>query len=229
MLAYTTPKSWNFTFTIDGLASTSVPTNLSLNVWGVTDFSLAPDHHLLVSINGTSLANVFFDGKAVKVINATIPAGVLLSGSNTLTLTLPGDTGASYDMIDLDKYTITYPHILAATNGQLTFTASGNLFQVTNLPTANVEVYTMDAQGAQAQLSQVSVQPNGSHLHHNLRRFQPASHLLCHHQGGLVITRAHGCSQPSTNLNQPAQYLIISHPDFISGSSPLFRLVRRMV
>ncbi len=220
MMVYTTPQSWDFPFQVDGLANPSAPASLKLEVWGVTSWPQTPDHHLVVSVNGTVVADSKFDGHVVQTLNITVPAGVLQSGANILTLTLPGDTGVSYEIIDLDKYTLTYQRLFIAQEGQLTFTAAGNLFQVTNLPSANVEVYRSDAQG-QTQLGQVNVQADGSTYTATFAGTGQTATYWVTTTTALYSPTLQAASQPGTNLGQPAQYLIISNPDFISGLGPL--------
>ena len=120
MLVYTSPKSWNFPFQVNGLADPTASANLNLVVWGVTDWPQSPDHHLVVSVNGVRLADQKFDGLVEKTLKISLPGGTLQQAANTLTLTLPGDTGVQYDMVDLDKYSVTYPRVFQAVNGQLT-------------------------------------------------------------------------------------------------------------
>ena len=220
MEVFTTPKSWNFTLQADGLASSAAPASLNLTVWGATSWPQTPDHHLVASINGTIVADSKFSGHVGQTLNITVPAGVLHAGTNTLTLTMPGDTGVSYEIIDLDKYTLTYQRLFTAQNGQLTFTAAGDLFQVTNLPSANVEVYRSDAQG-QTQLGQINVQPSGSTFTATFAGTPQAATYWVTTTAALYAPTLQAASQPAKNLDQPAQYLIISNPDFISGLGPL--------
>ncbi|MBS4061487.1 MAG: hypothetical protein KG029_13895, partial [Bacteroidetes bacterium] len=156
MLVYTTPKSWNFPFTVTGLADVGATASLELVVWGVTNWEQSPDHHLLVSVNGEQLADEYFDGLVEKTIKLTLPAGLLREGANTLTLTLPGDTGFRWDMVNLDKFSVSYPRAFRAESGRLTFTAKGDTFRVTNLPTKDVVVYRLTKSGP-VRIRQVSV------------------------------------------------------------------------
>jgi hypothetical protein len=220
MLAYTSSKSWNYTFQVNGLADQNATANMNLVVWGVTDWPQNPDHHLVVSVNGVKLADQKFDGLVEKTFNISIPGGTLKTGSNTLTLTLPGDTGVQYDLVDLDKYSVTYPRTFQAVNGQLSFSAAGEAFNVTNLPSGNVVVYRLNAAG-QVRLANVQVGGSGSNF---TARFAGTSDVATY-----VVTTVEALNtpvlmaarQPGANLNQAAQYLIISAPDFISGLSPL--------
>jgi hypothetical protein len=220
LLTYTTSKSWNITFQVSGLADPSAPASLNLVVWGMTDFPHTPDHHLVVSVNGVKLADQKFDGTVEKIFNLTLPGGTLQAGSNTLTLTLPGDTGVSYDLVDLDKYSVTYPGMFQAQNGQLSFSAAGDMFKVSSLPTGNVVVYRLNAAGM-ARLDNVQVQASDSTYTANFAGSSDVSTYMVTTVDAMNAPVLVATSLPGNNLDQPAQYLIISHPDFISGIAPL--------
>jgi len=220
MWTYTTPQSWSFPFMINGLASSAVPNSLELTLWGGSAFVKNPDHHLQVKINGMQVADTTFDGIVAQDVKITLPAGSLHEGSNSMQLTLPGDEGVDYDVIYLQKYSLTYQRQFQAQNGQLTFSAAGDMFSVTNLPTGNVVVYRISKAGEE-RLANVQVQPSGSTYTASFAGSKESATYLVStvealNKAGLAATRI-----PPASLNQQAQYLIISHPNFISGLGPL--------
>jgi hypothetical protein len=219
MLVYTTSKSWNFTFQVNGLANPSAPANLNLVVWGVTGFSRNPDHHLIVKINGVALADQTFDGLVEQTIKVSLPTGTLHEGTNTLQLTLPGDTGVAWDMINLDKYSLSYQRTFTAQNGQLSFSAAGDAFNVTNLPTSNVVVYRLNAAGL-ARLDNVQVQASGSSFTASFAGTSDAATYVVMTVEAMNAPVLEAARTPA-KLDQPAQYLIISNPDFIGGLQSL--------
>jgi hypothetical protein len=219
MLVYKSPKSWSFPFQVNGLADSSADASLELVVWGVTDWPQSPDHHLKVSLNGIPLADETFDGLIEKTIKVSLPAGTLQEGANTLKLTLPGDTGVEVELVALDKFSVSYQRLFQARDGRLTFTAAGGVFQVTNLPGANVIVYRM-RNGALQRLENIDVQANGTTF--------TASFAGTDQADAYVVSTAEALYSPvleavrlKADLNLPAEYLIISHPDFINGLLPL--------
>jgi hypothetical protein len=221
MLVYTALKSWNFSFQVNGLADPSDLATLNLNVWGVTDWPQTPDHHLLVSVNGVPVANATFDGLVEKNLNISLPAGTLHEGENSLQLTLPGDTGVQYEMVNLDNFSITYQRTFQAQNGRLAFTATSGVFNVTNLPSGNIVVYRLSEAGL-VRLENVQVQATDSMFNATFAGINQASTYL--------VTTADASYPPTleatrqqVNLNHPAQYLIIAHPDFINGLQPLIQ------
>jgi hypothetical protein len=220
MLAYTASKTWSFPFDVPNLADANAPATLNLTVWGVTDWPQAPDHHLLVSLNGVSLASELFDGLTVKVIQVTIPAGTLKPGSNSLQLTLPGDTGVQYDMVNFDKFSLTYQRAFQAQDGRLTFTAAGKMFKVTNLPTKNVVVYRQDKSGL-VRFNTVQVVASGSTFTATFVGASASATYYVSTVENLYAPTFEAARAPSATLARQAQYLIISHPNFIGGLQPL--------
>ena len=78
---------------------------------------------------------------------ARVPLGTLAAGDNTITITLPGDTGYSYDLVHLDRLTLGYPRAFEARDGALSFEAIGSVFEVHGLPTGEAVAYRLDAAG----------------------------------------------------------------------------------
>jgi len=221
MLTYKTSKNWDFPFQVSGLADPGLPSNLEVVVWGGTSLPQSPDHHLVVRLNGAVVADQTFDGLPEQVISVALPANLLVNGGNTLQLTLPGDTTAAYDGMYLDKFSLTYQRTFQAQDGRLTFTDSGKVFTVTNLPTRNVTVYRLDKKGP-VRLSRLQAQASDSTFNVTFAGTGQSATYLVSAVESLYVP-AFQAPRPTAALNRPAQYLIISHPDFIAGLQPLIR------
>jgi hypothetical protein len=89
-----------------------------------------PDHHLILSVNGTQITDEKWDGAGPHVITATVPSGVLRPGENTVTLKAPGDTGAPADSSTLDWIELTYPRELVLDAGELTFAGQAEAYEL---------------------------------------------------------------------------------------------------
>jgi hypothetical protein len=220
LMVYTTPKIWNLPFTINGLANNTTPANFEVSVWGGTDWPQNPDHHLQVSINGVPMADLTFDGLTEQTLSLNLPAGLLMEGANSLQLTLPGDIGVKYEAQRLDQYSITYPRLFTAQEGQLTFTGAADGFKVTNLPSNEVVVYRLDPAGALTRLtSTVTEVAGGTYTASFLGDLKNSTYFVSTidklFAPGYEARRVQGV------LNQPAEYLVISHPDFIPNLQPL--------
>ena len=210
--------SRDFTFQVDNLAAGSAA-SMELTVWGVTDWPASPDHHLLVSVNGTQAADVWFDGLVEEKLTINLPAGMLREGDNTLQLTLAGDTGQPGDVVDLDGYTVTYERAFQARDGRLAFTAAGRAFTVKNLPGADVAVYSLTVNGVTRQGGMTVVQEGGAYSVTFAGDTAEAAYLVA--TGSAMLAPVFETVRPYADLNQAAQYLVISHPQFIPGLSPL--------
>jgi hypothetical protein len=222
MLVYKTSKSWSFPFEINGMANSSA--ELELVVWGVTDWPQSPDHHLVVGLNGVRIADETFNGLVEKKMTIKLPAGTLREGANTLVLTLPGDTGVNFDLVNLDRFSVTYPRFFQARDGRLTFTATGKVFNVTNLPSRNVIVYRLDEKGL-ARLDKFQVKAVGTTFTATFAGTGREATYLVSTAEAVYLPVLEGTRKPA-NLDQPARYLVISHPDFIDGLEPLLQARR---
>lgn len=207
-----TPRTWNFSFEVDALVTTS-PARISVMLFGLTN----AQRHFKLSINGANLSDDSFVGYTEYEMVADIPPDMLLEGTNTMTLT--ATTGAASDVVVLDKYRLTYPRKFMAESGRLTFTAVGEIFKVTNLSSSDVFVYRLTERGL-TRLTWVSVKREDGTFSATFAGGKESATYL-------VTTTAatnHPALEPTrlkVDLNQPADFLIISHPHFIDGLAPL--------
>jgi hypothetical protein len=121
------PVTKSYPFAVSALALTSTPSLLEMRLQGVSDLAESPDHHLRVLVNGTLVAESTLEGKKPLRLTADIPAGVLREGENAVEIENLGDTGASYSMVMLDRFSLRYPRRLVAEGGKLegSFSESG--------------------------------------------------------------------------------------------------------
>jgi len=93
-------------------------------------------HDVSVAVNGTPVGEITFTGQDTGTLSANIPPGVLLSGSNTVTLTAQN---GDYDTSLVDYIRITYPHLYVADSDQLKFTGhAGDEINITGFTSAPV-------------------------------------------------------------------------------------------
>ena len=215
----------DFPITLDNFSDVegAPAATLTVNVWGADDYDQSPDHHLVAAFNGNPVADEKFDGLVDHTFSVVLPAGVAQDGANTLNLSLPFadlPAGVEYDMVELDRYSVTYPRAFTAReDGGLAFTAAGSVFQVNGLPAADsVVAYRLD-NGTPVFLS--SVQASGGSATFAGSGAE-ASYVVS--ANGSVLKPA---IQPAAALADittgPAEYLVISHPDFIAGLAPLIQ------
>ena len=209
---------------IDALASSVESGRLSVWLQGARDLEAAPDHHVRVSINGMFLGEASWDGKSPQRIDAELPPGALVSGTNTVAIENVGDTGAAYSMLFLDRFELAYPRLLAAevglfegafrTAGTATVAGLDVSARVVDVTDANAPVWLRNpSQSAAGELA-FRVEPDRDYLaaspesirNPTVRRAAPA-----------VLRRA----------RRGADYLLIGPRAFLETAQPLARLRRR--
>jgi hypothetical protein len=113
------PARESFPFEVSWLAPTAEPSHLEVWLQGASDFEADPDHHVRLFVNGVFVGEASWDGKHAEKIEAELLAGILREGTNHLEIENVGDTGASYSMVILNRYRMSYPRTAAAVEGRL--------------------------------------------------------------------------------------------------------------
>ena len=87
---------------VDQLAPTTEAARLTLWLQGVSDFDASPDHHVRVYVNGSLVAEEWWDGSKPLKMTAELAPGLLVEGANELSIENVGDTEAAYSFVLLD-------------------------------------------------------------------------------------------------------------------------------
>lgn len=221
MLAYTTPVSATFPLDVDALAE-KAPSTLKVGIWGSTDWPQAPDHHAIVELNGTRVADVTFDGITAPNVTATLPSGVLRQGKNELRVVLPGDTGVPYDLVMLDTITVAHERPFLAQEDRLQFAAKARVLAASGFSTADVRAYRVTSGPTSiVRLGRVDVTPEKAAYRARVAgSSRNATYLLT--AAGAYLTPAITVPRQSGPLTDTrADFVIISHPDLITELAPL--------
>ena len=113
------PAVKGYGFSVSAPAPGTDPARLELWLQGGSDFPESPDHHVVVYVNGTPVAERSWDGKVPHALDVEIGSGVLREGDNLLEVENVGDTGAAYSMVFVDRYAVTYRRQTMAEDGRL--------------------------------------------------------------------------------------------------------------
>ena len=105
------PAVKGYGFSVSAPAPGTDPARLELWLQGGSDFPESPDHHVVVYLNGTRVAERSWDGKVPQALDVEMGPGVLREGDNLLEVENVGDTGAAYSMVFVDRYAVTYPRL----------------------------------------------------------------------------------------------------------------------
>lgn len=225
LLAVSEPVEASYPLELDGLSAGVGPVELTIELWGVTDFPADPDHHVVVEVNGVLLADEWFDGLRQHPIELRIPQRLLDPTANSIRLRLPHDTGAPYDLVNYDYYRVSYPRHFQAADGRLCFTAAAPLLRVDGLPSSEVVVYRMTMDEVELlEGLQISGLP-GDYSVTFPGSDQPATYFVSTVEA-LQAPTIEKAPRPVRLNGGEAELLILSHPEFLAGIEPLVQARR---
>lgn len=203
--------------------SATWPASATLWLIGYTDVSANPDHRVDITLNGTSLGRVEWDGKTAVADTLSIPAGVLKSGGNTLSLNLPGITGVGVEGAWLDAFAVRYARSAAAVGNFVRFAGeTGQQAYTVGLSNvSNLQAYDITDPLHPQRLTDVQVNGNAVTVSD-----PPA--------GGprrYIVANANSVQRPvriragyPAGSSNGADLLIITHPTFADALTPLVNL-----
>jgi len=128
------------TVTINIEQMVDISSTLRVALWASTQTNDNPDHHMRVLLNDQQVADEAWDGAGRHVISATLSAGLLREGANTVTIAAPGDTGAVVDSAVLDWVEISYLRKMTVAGDQFAWQAEAGQadFKLTGFTTDNL-------------------------------------------------------------------------------------------
>jgi hypothetical protein len=213
-LSYPTKASISLPFATPDVISTQGAT---LTVWLVGTTRLAainPDHRVSLAVNGTGVGTFEWDGQAAVTQTVTVPAGVL-TGANTLTVSLPGISGAQVESAYFDAFRVDY----ATSGGSGAFAGvPGQASYALTLSNANGGVWALDISSATQPvvltgLSGTAVTIGDATSSPTPRRYWLSTEAEVRTP---VALRA-----PLGANGAAADYVLISHADFLPALQPL--------
>jgi hypothetical protein len=166
------------------------------------------------------MADESFDGLTDYPLTIELPAGVVEEGVNTLELTLPGDTGVDYDMVTFDSFSLTYPRRFVARDGGLDFEAAAEVLRVEGLPNENVLIYRVAGDGVTL-IAEKDVMLDATGYSATFRGSGAPARYLVTTYDAVAKPRLEPARDGTSILKGRANYLVISHPDFIDHLEPL--------
>ncbi|MCX7840886.1 MAG: C25 family cysteine peptidase, partial [Anaerolineae bacterium] len=190
------------------------------HLWGSTQDAVNPDHHLRLAFNGTRIADDKWDGQGARVITATIPANAVRAGDNALQLVAPGDTGAQADITLLRALDVTYTRRLVAQNDRLEFTAGAGAYRIEGFSGDAIELY--DITDSRAPMRVTNTQIAARTLTFATDASAPRRWLAIGPNGAQAVARIVPMTMSDVRApERAADYLIITHPNFVNALQPL--------
>ena len=222
-------SSASFTFSTPAV-DLSQDAELVLWLVGRTDVAADPDHRVDVSLNGTALGRVEWNGKTALTATLPITAGILGYGQNSLMLALPGIAGVVVDESWVDGFAVRYARspLMAdmwvefesqtsarqAYTATLAGSATYRAYDITD-PTHPQSLLFIEIEGKRIK---VGDPPTGN----------PRRYLVTGAEGILSPARVRGPEDPwEYSGGAPptgADMIIITHPDFAGEMDALVNL-----
>lgn len=113
------------TVSANGVAPGGVA-NLMVLLKGGSDTEVDPDHHVVVSLNGTAIGSDYWDGTAEHELVLSFDQSLLNDGENTIEVSGLLDTGAPYSIFYVDSFDLTYERSYQAVDNKLLCRGDGN-------------------------------------------------------------------------------------------------------
>jgi hypothetical protein len=99
---------------------------LKVHLQGVTDTEVSPDHHVQITLNGTSIGDGNWDGASAYELICEFDPGILYEGDNVVEVTGLLDTGAPYSIFYIDSFDLTYQRYYQAVDDKIFVRGDGN-------------------------------------------------------------------------------------------------------
>ena len=181
-------------------------------------------HDVAVALNGTNTSNIIFTGQEQGTLKMAIPFGLLLPGSNTVTLTAQN---GDYDTSLVEYVRIAYPHLYTADSDQLKFTGrSGDEIKVANFSSIPIVLDITDPTRP-LQLTPKAENRNGAYeiafqvpYSVGLRATSGAPHTLLATTGDQTLPQADVIANHPSNWHSQqhgADIVMITYDDFAAS------------
>lgn len=193
----------------------------ALTIWMISYTTLAanPDQRVSLTLNSTALGTFDWDGRQAITQTVSVPAGALINGNNTLTVSLPGIPNATPEGVWLDAFQVAYASSGGAASATVTTDAGGQRLNTVTLSTSGggISAYDITTPTAPIQLDLTGAVTGATVVFNNT-----AAGQRFHVVAGSAI-RAPAAVRLPTALSGAtgANYLIISHPDFLASAAAL--------
>jgi len=127
---------WIWTYLVAGYAPLQTKTltleapetvsglDMEVELWGLTDTA----HQVEVRLNGVSLGGVTWSGRDSKTAGFAIPEGVLVPGSNQITLVASLGDSVPYSIVGIESLDLTYERTTHSNTGSLLMSAPSTGF-----------------------------------------------------------------------------------------------------
>ena len=192
-----------------------------------------PDHHTLISWNDTLLSDEYWDGNSEYVQEMLMAAEQIIDKRNTLTLELPGDTGAVVDTVYLNWIEVDYWRDFTAVDDSLVFTVNGDgkmQIEVKILSQPDILIFDITDPNAVAEIVNFGVEADGQNYKavfeatvSEVKTYQVTTFNQLKQSPNLKLWK----SAHLKSIKNRADYILITAEEFLPTVEPLCELRRR--
>jgi hypothetical protein len=229
----TAPVTRTFTIQLSSVDAHQPPhAVLRVALRGATTMAPHPNHHTQIHLNGVEIGGDSWDGDIQYVHRMSIPKDLLKEGENTVSITMPGDTGAAVDSVFLNWIEVSYRRFLEAQGDRLSFQVKGEerlAMEVRKLSGGDARIFDITDPASPREILGATVAPDGE-LYTAIFEDQVDGKRTY-----FVLTDDQVKSPDDLAVWKPANlsaakngadYILISSKPFLSSMSPLMKLHR---
>lgn len=219
------PSTWSTTLNLPNVTADAAASVL-IKFFGMSSNSTVnPDHIVEVSINGSNLGTVRWDGQFPYLANLAIPAIVLNPGTNTITFSMNAGHGVN-DFVNLDWFEINYIANNTAVSDQALLRNSSSgywQYQVPGFTGSTLTGFDVSQPNNPIQLTGISVTEDSGLYQATFQDFCPIEveyrlQTETQYHQPAVFRDNYSTLRSATN---GADYIVISHANFIGAAQTL--------
>ena len=194
--------------------------------------TLNPDHHTLISWNDSLISDEHWDGDSEYVQEMLLASEQIVDKRNTLTLELPGDTGAVVDTVYLNWIEVDYWRHFTAVDDSLVFTVNGNgkmRIEVKNLSQPDILIFDITYPDAVAEIVNFGVETDGQNYKavfedtvSELKTYRVTTLNQLKQSPNIKLWK----SAQLKSVKNRADYILITAKEFLPAVEPLCELRR---
>ncbi len=191
-------------------------------------YAIPLDHSVELSLNGHALGSVAWDDAQPFSHTFEFDGAWLSNGDNTLTVTALGNPSLAVESGYVDAITLSYARAYQSQGDLLAFaveSAGSWKPAAAGFSSANVALYDTTSPNAPQVLRQAQAQPDGAvyTLTFSDNTSAAVAYLAVGDNGWLapLAVEARTAAADLRDTNRGADYIVISHPDFLSAVQPL--------
>ena len=192
------------------------------------NINVNPDHHTVIGLNGQILVDETWDGKRRQVFTATIPADLLTSGRNTLSLTAINPPGVTADYMYFNYWEVTYRRAFTAWQGQIDFQVEEegpHEYQIGGWTSSQITIFDISDPAMPRRLTLFEASASGSEWMIRFRSDDQAGDRLWLQEEASILSPASIVLRPSMpELRHPdagVDVIIITGPELQASAQRL--------